>query len=264
MGLFLDCENQEIATKTLGSLFGCSGGDLVSLLNSIDLKSVYQDINNSPDFPHDEYIYRKTTEAFGIHKSPDYICWFHLTRTFPGNTFDKGILPLGDALVLIWEHLLKIFKGTEHHSHLHKLKENGIENDHYQLKEPNPFHWGPSAMLVRDVAFRAREIGNHDYLRIPEIVEDICNGYYDKYGLNIYDEVFKSLKPCIVKFKSNFRIDEGCVKSALYYIYASIKGDGLSSCTCFDAQAKKIPPEDILKIEFLDHYDAIFQPRAGG
>ena len=82
--------------------------------------------------------------------------------------------------------LFKIFKDTEHDSRLHEFKKKGIKNYHYQLKTPDPFHWGPFAMLVRDVAFNAKAIGNHDYLWLPEIIEDIFNGYYGKYGVFIH------------------------------------------------------------------------------
>lgn len=35
--------------------------------------------------------------------------------------------------------------------------------------------WGPYAMLVREVAALSKEVGNHDYLDAPEIIEDICH-----------------------------------------------------------------------------------------
>ena len=108
-------------------------------------------------------------------------------------------------------------------------------------------------MLVKDIAFRAKEIGNHDYLRLAEIVEDICDGYRDKYGISIHEDVVSSLKPCIVKFRSNFRIDQSCIEAAIFYVYKRTKGEPLSgdANTCFDAKGNIIPHGDILSIKYL-------------
>jgi hypothetical protein len=40
-------------------------------------------------------------------------------------------------------------------------------------------------MLVREVAFD-RPSEYHDYLWLPEIIEDICNGYQRRYGERIH------------------------------------------------------------------------------
>jgi hypothetical protein len=108
-------------------------------------------------------------------------------------------------------------------------------------------------VLVKDIAFRAQKIGNHDYLMLPEIVEDICNGYRDKYSISIREDVVSSLKPCIVKFRSKFRIDQSCIGVAILYVYKLTKGEPLSpdASTCFDAKGNVIPHGDILSIKYL-------------
>jgi hypothetical protein len=75
------------------------------------------------------------------------------------------------ALDLIWDMLLEIFKSTQHFSQLKSMRGRSIGNDLYQLKVPDPFHWGPFAMLVKEVAFHAHSVGNHDYLELAEIIE---------------------------------------------------------------------------------------------
>ena len=68
------------------------------------------------------------------------------------------------------------------------------------MKVRNPFHWGPYAMLVKEIAFVTDEVRNHDYLDAPEIVEDICFTFSDKYNFDLL-RIFKSnTYPCIVKF----------------------------------------------------------------
>ena len=253
MDIFLDCESQDSTHRSLLNLFGCSKEDLISLLATIDIEAIYQDFEASPKIPPDEYVYQKAIKAFGVSSAPKFVCWFHLTRTTQDATFEQGILPLGKALSSIWETLFKIFEGTEHHSTIIELKASGVKNYHYNLKTPDPFHWGPFAMLVKETAFNAKKIGNHDYLWLPEIIEDICNAYHEKFDLFIHDDVVKSLKPCIVKFKSHFRVDDGCVRAALYYLYACIQKDGLciDANTCFDGKGETIPFEDIMEIEFI-------------
>ena len=66
-------------------------------------------------------------------------------------------------------------------ANLEKLREVGVPDDLNNEKTTNRLHSGPYAMLVKESAFRSSEIGNHDYLEFPEIVEDICNGYERQY-----------------------------------------------------------------------------------
>jgi len=254
LDLILDCESISSTEGSLTNLFSCSKNDLISMLAKIDIEGIYQDIESSPDIPPDEYVFQRVIQNFGANITPKLICWFHLTRTTQDATFARGILPLGEALNPIWETLLNIFAGSKHQENLIDLKESGVVNYHYNLKAPDSFHWGPFAMLVKESAFKAKEMGNHDYLWLPEIIEDICNAYHDKYGIFIHDDVVKTLNPCIVKFKSHKRMDDGCVKAALYYLYANVKRESLciDANTCFDGQGKIIPYEDILKIEFID------------
>lgn len=253
MEIYLDCESQDSTHLSLTNIFRCSTEDLTALLSSIDIEAIYKDGGFSHIQPL-EYVYQKAIKTFGVNLDPKYICWFHLTRTTRDATFEKGILPLGKALNRIWETLFNIFEGTKHHKNLVELKASGVENYHYNSKTPDPFHWGPYAMLVKEVAFNAEEIGNHDYLRLPEIIEDICNAYHDKYKFSIHGDVIKSLKPCIIKFKSHFRNDHYCIRAALYYLHATIWRAGLwdETNTCFDGGAKTVPFKNIMKIEFVD------------
>ena len=243
LDLILDCESESSTYRSLSNLFSCSKNDLISLLATIDIEAIYKDFESSPHIPPDEYVFQKAIEAFGVNAAPKIICWFHLTRTTKDATFKQGILPLGKALNGIWETLFNIFKGSEHYENLIDLKESGVKNYHYNLKTPDSFHWGPFGMLVKESAFKAKEMGNHDYLWLPEIIEDICNAYHDKFGFFIHDDVVKSLKPCIVKFKSHYRHDDGCVEAALYYLHACIQRERLciDANTCFDGKGKIIP-----------------------
>lgn len=123
----------------------------------------------------------------------------------------------------------------------------------YQMRFANPQQWGPYAILVREAAFKPKEMGTWDYLAMPEIIDDICKEYQSKYGDSIYQDVFVRLKPSIVKFESEYPRDNNIIKSAISYIYAKAHGKRLclDANTCFDAKGNAIPHSDILKIDCI-------------
>jgi hypothetical protein len=81
----------------------------------------------------------------------------------------------------------------------------------YNLKTSGSIHWCPYAMLVKDIGFN--DVGNHNYLRVPEIVEDICLSFQQQYGVDLLQRYLNNTKSCIVKFYSN-NIKE-------YYLYSA-------------------------------------------
>ena len=185
----------------------------------------------------------------------DEVCWFHLTRTRQESTFEAGILSLNEAIDEIWRTLLSIFKNTEHYLNLLKLKQNGVNDYLYNQKINNRLEWGPFAMLIRDIAFcsNSDEICNHDYLNLPEIIEDICNGYSNAFNVCLKNIIIESLKPCIVKFTSKKSITNDLFEAVLYYLRLTIREESLNSYAnrCFNGEGLKIPFENILKIDFL-------------
>ena len=250
--MLLDCENLEKAAHSLCGLFRCSEGDIQNELLQINIEQVYE--HRGPDCTPAQFLYRHLVSVFGEPHHPQGICWFHLTRTSCANKFHEGILPLGMALPSIWEMILSMFRHSQHFSRLQVMKKEGVSNYHYKLKATNPFHWGPFAMLVRDVAFVPERLANHDYLRLPEIIEDICDGYRAKYGISIHKEVVSALVPCIVKFVARGNIGVVGIAPAIYYVYRGMRGEPISDYanTCFDAGGKVIPRADILKIEYIE------------
>ena len=120
------------------------------------------------------------------------------------------------------------------------------------MRIDNPQQWGPYAILVREAAFNTKEMGAWDYLKLPEIIDDICKKYQDEYGVSIREDVSVALKPCIVKFKSDY-LDDDVIKAAIFYIYKKVHREKLSmDVHTFDARGKVIPRKDILKIDYLD------------
>lgn len=108
-------------------------------------------------------------------------------------------------------------------------------------------------MLVRESAFHSGEMGNHDYLEFPEIVEDICNGYERRYGESIQEEISSALRKCIVKFEVPERDGAWLAAPALLYCWCKVHNEKLSTDanTCYDAKGAMIPHSAIRGIEFL-------------
>jgi hypothetical protein len=168
-------------------------------------------------------------------------------------TFEEGIHSLGAALEKIWETLAEALTDSRKRARLRELKESGVPDYQFNSKTRNKLHHGPYAMLVRDSAFRASEMGNHDYLALPEIIEDICNGYELKYKERIHGEVARALRRCIVTFEVSERDSAYLLKPSLYYCWCIAHNEELSlyANTCYDANGVTVPRSAIQSIEFL-------------
>ncbi|WP_449416635.1 hypothetical protein [Phormidium nigroviride] len=250
--LRIDCETRETALYTIASFYEILPSEIDRFLESFDIEEIQLKKRSSD--PHDKMIMMLFEEEFCSPKTGiQEVCWFHLTRTQPTNLFKEGILPLRDALEPVWNTLISIFRDTEHYPNLLALKEQGVRDYQYSLKVQDKLYWGPYAMLIKDIAFQASTVGNYDYLRLPEILEDICNGYLKSFNIRLHEIVVSSLKPCIVKFVSKMYIDRDLFERIIYYLYLTNKGEDLciDSNRCFDGKGCLIPADDILKIEFL-------------
>ena len=246
----LDCESQDATLNSLSHIYGVPKQEIKAFLKKTDLERHYEETKPVQTVERElTLLFEKTLGC--TPPNIDRVFWFHLTRASYDADFSSGILPLDDALPRVWEMLIDIFRGTKNEAPLRNLRKNGVSNFQYQLKVGNPVHGGPYAMLVRDSAFQAHEMGNYDYLRLPEIVEDICNEYQDVSGVKIHDSVCSWLIPHIIKFWSSDKTDKSCVESAMYYLYCTMHGQSMSihANTCFDGMNLAVTREQIVKIE---------------
>lgn len=252
MEFALDCESKESVFKSLCAGFTFGRDSLINILLELDIAKIYQENWEKINITPERYLYNYVIQRLGNHKQLEVVNWFHLTRTAKANEFNDGIIPLGGALERIWTMLIDIAHDSVIKQNLKLLKESGIPNFLYNTKHNDPFHWGPYAVLVKETAFRSSI--QHDYLGMPEIIEDICNGYEKKYCESIINIYKTSLVPKIVKFKSIKRIDTGCIEAALYYAYEAARGNPPSSncITCFDSEGIKIEPSSIVSVTTVE------------
>lgn len=149
--------------------------------------------------------------------------------------------------------LKSLLETPEQKENLATMQENGVKDFQFGLKTINSIYHGPYAMLVREAAFNSDKICNHDYLEVPEIIEDICNGYREQFGHCIYDIVTSKLEKCIVKFKSNNYTGLHLLAPALLYCWCILRKEEFRSFanTCFDSEGIPISKEQIISVEFL-------------
>lgn len=253
----LDCESIDITYTSLENILEIKRSRLESLFDDLDLDSFYRE---NPHYPiwADDHLFSEVTKICDPTRPYDQTCWFHLTRTIEKNDFKDGILPLNRQIDSIWDFLYSLVEGKFSRRKWNEFRKNllvGQSHDAflYKMKTGDSMHWGPFAILVRDIAFRAEEVSNHDYLRAPEIVEDICNCFSDLLDFNLLDAFMRKTKPCIVKFIGPPRDD--CLRAALFYLHNVRWNAGFSqdSNTCFNGQGSPIPANRILKIEFPNY-----------
>lgn len=245
----LDCESAESTLRSLSAIYRTDERNLSDFFTSVDLDQHFRKTN--PDLQADQELKRMLELAVGPQQRViSRTFWFHLTRVPIGTQFAEGILPLNDALPRVWAMLDGIFSGTHHQCRLRQMRQEGVANLQYNLKVPDSTHWGPYAMLVREIAFCAESASNHDYLKIPEIVEDICNGYAARFDEDIQSVVERSLVPMIVKLWMSEPEHQYGLSSAIYYAYASHNKEKLSwlANTCFDGHGQRIPNERIMSV----------------
>lgn len=249
----LDCESAETALQSLAAIYGTTQQRLNDFFGSLDLEHHYR--QNNPVLSSDQELKRLLEQTVGPQRLDiTRSFWFHLTRAKKGVTFSEGILPLDKSLPLVWAMLNELFAGTYHQARICQMQKEGVENFQYMLKTPEPLHWGPFAMLVKDVGKFAESAGNHDYLRTPEIVEDICSGYEARFGENIQSFVEQSLVPTVVKFWTSEPEHSYGLSSAIRYAYACRHNEGVPSSanTCFDGRGMHVPFVRIVYVEQPD------------
>ncbi len=254
MKIVLDCENLHTTLNSISNIYGASRNDISSYLKGFNLEQYYleKELDKKEEIKN-TLIRLFSNEFRELETTPDLIYWFHGTRVLKEEKFKEGILPLGLAIGKIWKTLFKIFSDSPHKEKLSDLKTKGITDFHYQTRLPESSLWGPYARLVKEAAFQNEELWSHDYLKIPEIIEDICKSYSIEYGESIIEDVKNALVACIVKFRSINNVNKWQVYTALFYLYHELNNFPLIfGCdTSYDAKNEVIPKSDIVKIEFI-------------
>lgn len=108
--------------------------------------------------------------------------------------------------------------------------------------------WGPFGHLVKDAAFSP--VQNH-FFQAPEAVVDL--------GFDL-DAFRTATVPCVVKFRATEPRDD-VAELALFYAYLASWGKPADwDCsTTWGGDGQAVPREDIVKVEFLELDDSLFE-----
>jgi hypothetical protein len=190
--------------------------------------------------------------------SPDLayegVYYFHGTRVFdPAGFHNEGILPLGQVIDKLWTLLHTLVADTVTHAEWPHLRAGieagagGSSGHLYRLKTGSSRLGGPYALLARE-QHSPRE-GHHNYLAIPEIVEDIARCS----GLDLAWRFRAATTPCIVKFRK-VGIDTGILHAVFWYIHGVLhdgKSGWFAQCD-YDGHGRAVPPDDVLAVELVN------------
>ena len=248
----LDCETVESTISCVAEIFGVQPEQIIAFFDQFDIEQHFAKNRPEGDGAHET---KRLLE--NLYGQPKHLItrtyWFHLTRVPESTSFQDGIRPLDEALPRIWEMLHNLLAQTKHADRLKAMAFDGVSDFQYTLKTANRLHWGPYAMLVKAIGACAESVGNHDYLKMPEIVEDICNGYKDVYGESIQPLIEDCLVPTVVKFWSEDPEDQYGLESAIYYAYLTHHKMELthSANTCFDGRNSTVQPNRIVYVEHI-------------
>lgn len=251
----LDCESVDSTYASLEEITEINHKEIKKYLANFDMNKYCE---SHPWEYGDKILLNLFKKKYNCGCKFDYTCWFHLTRTFKDNKFERGILPLGEIINEIWDLLFELLPKEFSKIEWIKFRENlerCMDDDSaesYRLKINDQIHWGPFAMLVRGIAFKAPDVGNHDYLAVPEIIEDICECFKNFHEYDLLGKYKSETRPCIIKFKTADSLPD-YLGSALYYLYCIAHNVAFSlHCnTCFDAMNNRIDNINIQKIDYV-------------
>ncbi|KQY80923.1 hypothetical protein [Pelomonas sp. Root1444] len=249
-GVRLDCESRESAFDSLRQLFGCSVERLRAFLSDASVDEEFsRDYQRLPQF--DEFVYQRACAALGTPQVPEELCWFHGTRVPPGTNFADGILPLPLALESLKRSIHETLTNDTDRQEVATAFARG-DGLTFQLqhKLTSGTEFGPFAMFVLETALNAHATGQHSYVDMPEIIEDLCLEVQASCGRDLLPAFEAAWQPTVVKFVTPAFSPEFHIGVALCYLRSCALHGGPtgSSIANFDGENTAVPASSILRV----------------
>jgi hypothetical protein len=190
--------------------------------------------------------------------------WFHATRVHPKTSFDEGLRPLSQRVEHIWNELGLLAREWVSDDQWRRFRREmkGRFADQYCHKVAIlPMGDGPFGVLVRDYPLGFEKNGCCDFIRIPEVVKDICGAFEESTRHQLQDVYTRRTQSCIVKFWSDdSRHNRGTTAYALRYAWDTIRAHTLAPCPCYDGASKFQRSASSRSSGFLDNLCSIEKP----
>ena len=255
---FLDCRDLETALGSLSEALQLDAHEFrATLLDFDDSRLVDSEHEDTCMQMPRELLARLGRDVNAV--KIDGVFYFHGTRTIAPESFRcDGILPLDQMVERIWSTLYELVRDECSRSEWTDFR-RAVETDAgghggylYRLKARDRLHFGPYALLVREIFFDPTATGSHDYLGCPEIVQDIASCYRHARGVNLERRFCEASQPAIVKFQSA-DVWQGSLPTALWYVYTKLRNDELTSTANggFDGHGNAVPPQDVIAVEVI-------------
>lgn len=255
--MVLDCQNYESALRSIAEYFNTDIEKIKKILIENNFEELFERYRDKYDYFGDflyEY-FRKNFSAGNL----EYIMWFHLSRSLCPTDYYEGIHPLNVILPKIQKDLYTLMTDEISENEWQDICRgagSGFREWRYKMKISDKCHYGPYAMLVREIAFNSSTVGNHDYLNIPEIIEDMCMDVKKIYGIDLIERFVRQASPVIVKFKEQLNDDtrdSQYIGTALTYLHDKLHGEKLClMCnTCYSGHGNGIRKNNIVSVEIL-------------
>jgi hypothetical protein len=257
VGVLMTCESVQTAVRSLAAVTSLPADEVDAAVTSVPRRDVDRDDDPVRALP------RLVAERLGRQLGGfTEVRYFHGTRTSdPGRFRRDGLLPLGERLDEIWRELREVgadLLSAEQFAALRADIESGAGGDggwQYRTKAPYELHHGPYGEYVREHFLRHEELSAHDYLRTPEIVEDIAIAADDTYGVDLLAAYTAATRACIVSFDMPVD-DEGearAVRAACWYVWAAAHGEVTrDACGGFDGHGVPVPAAAIREVALVD------------
>ncbi len=250
------CSSFITACESLSSWFQCNNVALEQFLCK-DWAIKYEQSRLSYKMNLGEYLYLHALKVFTPTKATVKIHWFHGTRSMIPASFENGILPLQDILPNLQKSLDEL---AESHG-ISQVTMISEAHRHYEFlintKKHSDIDKGPCAMLNLDAVINAASYTCHNYIDMPEIIEDYAHVKYGDCSVELLELYREAASPIIVEFWTapddpyNPNIKH-IVSTILFYLYKVIHSEqdrmGLYCNTCYSGHGNKITSEQILKV----------------
>lgn len=219
----LRCPDVCVAVRSLAALFGVASDRFALALP--DAAAV---VEGDPEAELARAIVPALTARLGrAPVTPSRIHFFHGTRAFEPQLFAQlGVLPLRAVLDDLWERMRDLapeIPGEEFLALRQGLEDGRVGaltyKDRFDTHDD-----GPNGVLVRDVLLNPKAYHSSEFIRIPEIVEDICVAARDEFHIDLEPRFESVTTPCVVEFSTPPREVHKALTAACWYAEAAVQG----------------------------------------
>ena len=250
--IILDCESYATALRSICGIFNLSEESLVNFLKDHTLydeyNTKYSEITDFNNFLCCTFINEYNIDLT-LLKS---VYWFHLARTMDHQAYNMGILPLGEVEHKLLEDVYQLVRNAISHEEWKRIVKKLYCFAQHSCRLAKIYH-GPYAILIKEQAYHLNEPGHHDYLAVPETIEDLCTVAKEETGIDLLSMFQKASYPIIVKFLTDSQKGHrNIIKDTILYLHKKCLGEKISpEGYGFDSEGKAILPSQIVKIEIV-------------